>query len=230
MEKQSIALDGPAGAGKSTMAKMAAKHFALIYVDTGALYRCVGLYTRRKGVGSRDPEGVSALLPEIQLEMIYDDMGVQRMVLNGEDVTDDIRSPEVSVYASDVSAMPPVRDFLLSMQREMAAKYDVIMDGRDIGTVVLPGAGLKVFLTAEPEVRAKRRYMELLEKNVDTTYEQVFGDMVTRDKNDSERAAAPLKAAEDSIILDTTRLDLNESFKRLCEIIERNLAVRERLI
>ena len=221
MEQRSIALDGPAGAGKSTLAKLAAKHFGLMYVDTGALYRCVGLYVRRMGVGSKDIEGVSALLPGIRLEMEYDKNDVQRMILNGEDVTDDIRSPEASVYASDVSAMPAVRDFLLSMQREMAKKYDVIMDGRDIGTVILPGAGIKVFLTAEPEVRAKRRYLELLEKNVETTLEQVKTEMENRDKNDSERAVAPLKPAVGSILLDTTNLDLDNSFKALCSIIER---------
>ena len=219
MEQHSIALDGPAGAGKSTLAKMTAKHFGLIYVDTGALYRCVGLYVRRNGVASKDVDGVTALLPSINLEMKYDDHGTQRMLLGGEDVTDAIRSPEASVYASDVSAMPVVRDFLLSMQREMAKKYDVIMDGRDIGTVVLPKSGIKVFLTAEPETRAQRRYLELLEKNVETTLEDVKKDMNMRDKNDSERAVAPLKAADDSIILDTTYLNLEESFNALCDII-----------
>jgi len=219
MEQRSIAIDGPAGAGKSSMAKLAAKHFGLIYVDTGALYRCVGLFVRRNGVGSKDQDGVSSLLSGIALEMEYDDMGVQRMFLNGEDVTDDIRSPEASVYASDVSAMPPVRDFLLSMQREMAQKYDVIMDGRDIGTVVLPEAGLKVFLTAEPEVRAKRRYLELLERNVDTTFDEVFSEMMRRDKNDSERDVAPLRPADDSVLLDTTNLNLEDSFNALCDVI-----------
>ena len=219
MEQQSIALDGPAGAGKSTLAKMTAKHFGLIYVDTGALYRCVGLFTRRNNIASKDQNGVAELLPEIKLEMKYDHNGVQRMLLNNEDVTDNIRSPEASIYASDVSAMPIVRDFLLSMQREMAKKYDVIMDGRDIGTVVLPDAGLKVFLTAEPEVRAKRRYLELLEKGVGTTLDEVQRDMSIRDKNDSERAVAPLKAADDSITLDTTNLNLVESFDALCVLI-----------
>jgi len=220
MEQRSIALDGPAGAGKSTLAKLAAKHFGLIYVDTGALYRCIGLYALRMGVGSKDIEGITALLPDISLEMEYDKNDVQRMVLNGEDVTDDIRSPEASAYASDVSAIPAVREFLLSMQREMANKYDVIMDGRDIGTVILPGAGIKVFLTAEPEVRAKRRYLELIVKNVDTTLEQVRKDMEQRDKNDSERSVAPLKPADGSILLDTTQLNLENSYKALCDIIE----------
>ena len=219
MEQRSIALDGPAGAGKSTLARMVAKHFGLIYVDTGALYRCVGLFTLRNNVGPKDEAGVARLLPEIKIEMKYDDTGVQRMILNGDDVTDDIRLHEVSGYASDVSAMPPVRDFLLSMQREMAVRYDVIMDGRDIGTVVLPDAGLKVFLTASPETRAKRRFLELKEKNMSVKLEDVERDMRIRDKNDSERAVAPLKAAEGSVLLDTTELNLTESFNALCELI-----------
>jgi len=219
MELKSVALDGPAGAGKSTLARMAAKHFGLIYVDTGALYRCVGLFALRRNVMSKDEASVVRLLPEIKLEMMYDENGIQRMLLCGEDVTDSIRQPEASVYASDVSAMPQVRAFLLSMQREMADKYDVVMDGRDIGTVILPNAGLKVFLTAEPEMRAQRRYLELIEKSIDTTFEAVQMDMSIRDKNDSERAAAPLKAADDAIILDTTNLSLEESFIALCDLI-----------
>ena len=221
MEQRSIALDGPGGAGKSTLARRAAQHFRLIYVDTGALYRCVGLFVLRNNVYTRDVVGVVRLLPEISIEMKYDKEGAQRMLLGGEDVTDDIRRPEVSMGASDVSAMPPVREHLLSMQREMAEKYDVIMDGRDIGTVVLPNAGLKVFLTADPETRAKRRYIELIEKKVETTFEEVQRDMMVRDKNDSERTAAPLKAADNAIILDTTHLSLDGSFNALCEIIIR---------
>ena len=219
MEQNSIALDGPAGAGKSTLAKKAAKHFGMIYVDTGALYRCIGLYTLRNNVGSKDETGVTALLPGINLEMKYDDNGIQRMILNGEDVTEAIRTPEISGYASDVSAMPPVRAFLLIMQRTMAEKYDVIMDGRDIGTVVMPNAGLKVFLTADLEVRAIRRFLEFREMNVETTLEKVQEDMRIRDKKDSEREISPLKAAEDSILLDTTLLDLEQSFDALCGII-----------
>ena len=201
------------------MAKMAAKRFGMMYVDTGALYRCVGLYALRKNASSTDEQGVASLLPEIDVEMRHDSEGTQRMLLNGEDVTDDIRSPAASRYASDVSAMPVVRSFLLEMQREMARKYDVIMDGRDIGTVVLPGAGLKVFLTAAPETRARRRYIELAGKNVPTTFEEVTRDMEVRDRNDSERATAPLRPAEDSVALDTTELDLDESFAALCELI-----------
>jgi len=227
MSYKSVALDGPAGAGKSTLARMSSKHFGFIYVDTGALYRCVGLYALRNKVQSKDETRVTSLLPEIMLEMKHDREGVQRMLLCGEDVTDEIRIPEASVYASDVSAMPQVRAFLLSMQRDMALRYDVIMDGRDIGTVVLPEAGLKVFLTAKPEVRAYRRYLELLDKKIDTTLEEVQGDMNMRDKNDSERAAAPLRAADDAIILDTTELDLSESFRELCGLITRRFGINE---
>jgi len=219
MESRSVALDGPSAAGKSTLARRAAKHFGYIYVDTGAMYRCVGLYALWNKVGSVDKEGVLSLLPEIRLDMSYDEEGVQRMFLSGQDVTDDIRAPEISTYASDVSAMPPVRAFLLSAQREMAVKHNVIMDGRDIGTVVLPNAGLKVFITAEPGARAMRRYLELLERNVDVTLQQVEREMIVRDKNDSERAAAPLKAAEDAVMLDTTSLDLEQSFDTLCRLI-----------
>jgi len=223
MENKSVALDGPAGAGKSTLAKRVAKHFGLIYVDTGALYRCIGLYAFRNNVASRDREKVTALLPQIKLEMKYDDEGVQRMWLCGEDVTDAIRMPEISTYASDVSAMPEVRAFLLSMQRDMAETYDIIMDGRDIGTVVLPNAGLKIFITANEKARANRRYLELIEKGVKTTLEEVLNEMISRDKNDSEREIAPLKAADDAIILDTSDLDFDESFVALCKLIEEKL-------
>ena len=223
MEKNSIALDGPAGAGKSTLARMVSKRYGLIYLDTGALYRCVGLYALKSNTASKDEAGVVRLLPEINIEMSYDDAGVQRMFLNGEDVTDEIRLPEVAGYASDVSAMPPVRSFLLSMQQDMAVKYDVIMDGRDIGTVVLPDAGLKVFLTAELETRAMRRHLELIEKKIDTSFDEVLKDMGIRDKNDSERATAPLKPAVDSVLLDTTQIDLGESFNALCALIEQRL-------
>jgi len=219
MEQKSVALDGPAGAGKSTLAKRTAEHFGLIYVDTGALYRCIGLFVYRNGVDSRDTAGVSALLPGIDIRIEYDETGIQRMFLCDEDVTDAIRMPEISTYASDVSAMPEVRAFLLNMQQEMAVKYNVLMDGRDIGTVVLPDAGLKIFITADTDKRAERRYLELAAKGVKTTFQEVKDAMVQRDKNDSERAAAPLKAADDAIVLDTTDLDLDESFSALCRLI-----------
>ena len=221
MENKSIALDGPSGAGKSTLAKRAAEHFGLIYVDTGAMYRCVGLYVLRNGFDSKDIDNILKLLPEIKLEMSYDAGGIQRMFLNGEDVTEAIRLPEVSTYASDVSAFPQVRDFLLNMQREMAIKYNVVMDGRDIGTVVLPNAGLKVFITAKPETRAKRRFDELIQKIPNVKFEDVLAEMNIRDANDSNRAVAPLKAADDSITLDTSDLNFEESFEALCELIRK---------
>ena len=217
--KRIIALDGPSGAGKSTLAKKTAKHFGMIYVDTGALYRCIGLFAFRKGIASNDSTGVIDLLPEIKLEMKYDETGLQRMILCGDDVTDDIRMPEISKYASDVSAIPAVREFLLSMQRDMAVKYDVIMDGRDIGTVVLPEAGLKIFITADADARAMRRYKELSAAGVNTTLEEVTEAMIQRDANDSQRDVAPLKAADDAVILDTTNLDFNESFKAICDLV-----------
>ena len=223
MENRSVAIDGPAGAGKSTLAKMAAREFGLIYVDTGALYRCVGLFALQNGVGSRDAAGVEKLLSDITIEMRHDETGTQRMLLNGVDVTDDIRTPEVSVYASDVSAIPVVREFLFSQQKEMAVKYDVIMDGRDIGTVVLPGAGLKIFLTASPEVRATRRYKEFIEKGVSTTYEDVLASVNERDYNDSHREIAPLKPSVESVILDTSDIGLEESFRKLCSVIREKL-------
>jgi len=225
MESGSIALDGPAGAGKSTLARKTAEHFGLIYVDTGALYRCIGLFTLRSNVSPTDRHEVTALLPQIDLEMIYDDNGAQRMLLCGEDVTDAIRAPEVSKYASDVSAIPEVRAFLLSMQRDIAARYNVIMDGRDIGTVVLPNAGLKIFITACIEARTQRRYLELLEKGVKTSFDEVKKEMSARDKNDTERAAAPLKAAADAVFLDTTDLDFNESYAALCDLISRKFGI-----
>lgn len=225
MEKRSIAIDGPSGAGKSTLARMTAKKYGLIYVDTGALYRSVGLYALHNNVASKDEAGVVKLLPEINIEMRYDEEGLQRMFLNGADVTDEIRNPEASIYASDVSAMPPVRAFLLSMQRDMAVKYDVIMDGRDIGTVVLPNAGLKIFLTAQPEVRAFRRHKELTDKNVNTTYDEVLRDIMYRDKNDSERSSSPLKAADDAILLDTTDIDLDECLNIICALSEEKLGL-----
>lgn len=219
MEIRSIAIDGPSGAGKSTMAKMLARKFGLIYVDTGAIYRTVGLYARNNGVASKDSDGVKALLKTIKIEMKYDDEGTQRMYLNGEDVSSDIRLPEISIYASDVSAMPDVRAFLLQMQRSLAEENDVIMDGRDIGTVVLKNAGLKIFLSADASDRAKRRYDELLLKGVETTYEDVYKDMCYRDENDSNRAAAPLKPAEDSIMIDTSGYSIEKTEELLSKVV-----------
>jgi cytidylate kinase len=205
---------------------MTAQKRGIIYVDTGALYRSVGLYALRRGVGSKDEPGVTALLPEIELEMKYGDAGDLRVLLCGEDVTEEIRIPEASIYASDVSALPAVRAFLLQTQRDMAVRGDVIMDGRDIGTVVLPNAGVKIFLTAQPEIRARRRYDELIAAGRAVTYDDVLRDINYRDKNDSSRAAAPLKAAEDAVVFDTTELDLNESFLRLIELIDEGLSAK----
>jgi cytidylate kinase len=216
----SVAIDGPSGAGKSTIAKMSAQKFGFIYVDTGAIYRTVGLYVSRAGVSPRDAVKVQALLPGIRIEMRYDD-GVQKMILNGEDVSDEIRLPEISRYASDVSAHAAVREFLLEMQRAMAEKHSVVMDGRDIGTVVLPDADVKIFLTASAEERAKRRHLELMEKGVRSTYDEVYSDMILRDSNDSSRAIAPLRPADDCVIIDTTQLGLAQSFEKVAELIEK---------
>jgi cytidylate kinase len=224
METKSIAIDGPSGAGKSTLAKLTAKKLGLIYVDTGALYRSIGLFVLRRGVASKDEAGVKRLLPEITLEMKYDGSGTQRVILRGEDVTDEIRSPEVSIYASDVSAQAAVREFLLQMQRDMAVRYDVIMDGRDIGTVVMPSAGVKIFLTADPEIRARRRYDEMLAAGREVTYDEVLRDINYRDTNDSARANAPLKAAESAIVVDTSAFNLDESFDKILDIINERLA------
>lgn len=215
----SIAIDGPAGAGKSTLAKKTAEAFGYIYVDTGAIYRTVGLAARRAGVASKDTEGVTALLPGLDIELRHNEKGEQRMYLMGEDVSDQIRTPEISIYASDVSAMPSVRAFLLEMQRKLAREHSVVMDGRDIGTVVLPNADLKVFLTASAEARAGRRLLELREKGIQTSFEEVLRDIRYRDENDSSRAAAPLRAAEDAVLLDTTDLSLSESVDAMLELV-----------
>lgn len=218
-----VAIDGPSGAGKSTVARDVAARLGLIYVDTGAIYRSVGLYVLNEGVSSKDSEKIISLLSDINIELVHDDTGLQRMILNGKDVTSDIRLPEVSIYASDVSAIPEVRSYLLEMQRDFARKQSTVMDGRDIGTVVLPEADLKVFLTAKPEERAKRRYNELIEKGVNTTFEEVLNDSIYRDKNDSERSVAPLKAADDAIIVDTTELTLEESIEAVIKLAEERM-------
>lgn len=220
MEKHiSVAIDGPSGAGKSTIARRAAQEFGFIYVDTGAIYRTVGLAVQRAGAQSHDEEAVKALLPGLRIDIAYDGEGAQRMLLGGEDVSAEIRTPKSSIYASDVSAMPSVRAFLLEMQRDMAARHDVIMDGRDIGTVVLPDAGLKIFLTASAEARARRRLLELEAKGVKTSFDEVLRDIEYRDKQDSGRAAAPLKRAADAVELDTTALDFEQSFQAVAALI-----------
>ena len=224
-KKFSIAIDGPSGAGKSTLAKRCAAEFGIIYVDTGAIYRTVGLAALRAGADRKDEKAVLELLPSLDIKMGYDENGVQKMYLNGEDVSEAIRMPEISICASDVSAHPGVRLFLLEMQRKLARENNVIMDGRDIGTVVLPDAELKVFLTASATARAERRFLELKNKGVETDYESVLKDIEYRDKQDSSREAAPLKAAEDSITLDTSELDFEQSFEALRKIITDKLGI-----
>ena len=203
----SIAIDGPAGAGKSSLARRLSKELGYIYVDTGAIYRSVGLAAHRRGLDTKNEIAVSAMLPEISIEMRYNDEGEQRMFLDGEDVSAEIRMPEISICASNVSAMPAVRAYLLEMQRRMARTHNVIMDGRDIGTVVLPDAELKIFLTASAAARAQRRLLELQGKSVKADYDEVLRDIEYRDKQDTSRAAAPLKAAEDAVRVDTSDID-----------------------
>jgi len=222
-KKISIAIDGPSGAGKSTLARMTAKSLGFIYVDTGALYRSVGLFALRHGTDAGDRAAVTALLPGITLELDYDEKGVQRVFLCGEDVTDAIRTPEVSLAASAVSAIPEVRAFLLETQRDMARRHDVAMDGRDIGTVVLPDADVKIFLTASPEERARRRYRELRAKGTGAPYKEVLRDLLVRDRNDSSRDIAPLRPAEDAILLDTTGNSLRKSFGQIRSIVREKL-------
>ena len=222
-----IAIDGPSGAGKSSLAKAAAARFGFIHVDTGAIYRTVGLAAKRAGVASGDEDGVKAILPGLKIGIGHDAAGIQRMYLNGEDVSGLLRTPEISIYASDVSAMPAVRAFLLDMQRDLAKTHDVIMDGRDIGTVVLPEADLKVFLTAGAGKRAKRRLSELREQGVEATYAAVLTDINYRDTNDSSRASAPLKAAEDARMLDTSELTLQESIDAICEMVRRKIEEKQ---
>lgn len=219
MSKISVAIDGPAGAGKSTIAKAAAQKLGFVYVDTGAIYRTVGLAAKRSGYAPSDGEHIAAMLPEVTIDMRYVD-GVQRMFLNEEDVSGYIRTPEISGYASAVGAIPAVRAYLMDMQRRMAQMYDVIMDGRDIGTVVLPDASLKIFLTASAEERARRRLAQLQEKGTDQTYELVLAEIVERDKRDSEREIAPLKQAEDALLLDTSALTQEESINAVIRLIE----------
>ncbi len=216
----SVAIDGPSGAGKSTIAKAVAERFGFIYVDTGAIYRTVGLATQRAGIDPQDTDAVIALLPALDIAFAHGDDGLQHMFLNGEDVSALIRTPEISMYASKVSAIPEVRAFLMEMQRSMARRTSVIMDGRDIGTVVLPDAALKIFLTASAEARAERRYKELIEKGQSVTFDEVLRDMAQRDENDTTRAAAPLRAAEDAVLLDTSTLSLAESIDAVAELVE----------
>lgn len=214
-----VAIDGPAGAGKSTVSRTVAKQAGYIYVDTGALYRAVGVNALRKGIDTGDKPAVAATLSDISVDLVFEN-GEQKVLLNGEDVSVEIRTPAASMAASDVSAVPEVRAFLFDLQRDIAAKNNCVMDGRDIGTVVLPDAKVKIFLTATPEERAMRRFRELQAKGDPTTYEEVLEDLIKRDYNDSHREIAPLKPAEDGVIVDTTGMTFDESVQAIIDIIK----------
>lgn len=218
----SVAIDGPVGAGKSSIARTAAQRLGFIYADTGALYRSVGLFCHRNGVDMTDPAAIAGTLGSIKLEIRLVD-GVQHIFLNGEDVSEEIRLPEISMAASAVSAVPEVRAALLDTQRDIARTNNVIMDGRDIGTVVLPDAQVKIFLTASPEIRAKRRYDELRAKGSNVSFDEVLSDLNRRDYNDSHRAAAPLKQADDAVLADTSELDFEQSVELVCSLIKEKL-------
>lgn len=222
-QHRSIAIDGPSGAGKSTLAKRLAEALGYLYVDTGAIYRTVGLQAFRTWADPSDPAAVIPLLRDIQIRLAYGKDGLQHMYLNGEDVTADIRRHEISAYASGVSAIPEVRAFLLEQQRGLAEEHDVVMDGRDIGTVVLPDADVKIFLTAAPEARARRRWLELKERGQETAFETVLHDVLERDEKDTSRAAAPLRQAEDAVLADTTEKDLEQSLALLMHIVKEHL-------
>lgn len=220
-----IAIDGPSGAGKSTQARKLAEAFDFLYVDTGAIYRTLGLACFRAGIDRKDKDAVMTLLPTLDIAIRYNENGEQCMFLNGEDVSREIRLPEISLCASDVSAHQAVRTFLLEMQRKFARENNVIMDGRDIGTVVLPEAELKIYLTASPEARARRRLAELLAKGQDVSYEEVLKDINYRDEQDANRGAAPLRKAEDAVEVDTSELNFEESYALLCEVVINHLAL-----
>ena len=214
-----IALDGPSGSGKSVMARAISKNLNILYVDTGALYRAIGLYMFRNNVDVTNAEMVVEQLANIELELTQSEEG-QVVLLNGENVNSEIRLPEISMYASKVSAIPKVREFLLDIQRDTAKKNDVIMDGRDIGTVIFPDADVKIFLFARNEVRAERRYKELLEKGIKTTFEEVLADMEKRDENDRTRSVAPAVPASDAVMLDSSELNIDETITEITKIIK----------
>ena len=221
----SIAIDGPAGAGKSTIAKRLAKELGFYYVDTGAIYRTVAYFLDLLGISPKDVDGVERYIDELTVEIEYDEDGLQHMIMNGMDVSDDIRTPEISMKASDVSAHAVVREMLLDMQRDVAKKHNVIMDGRDIGTVVLPRAQVKIFLTASAEVRAQRRFQELQAKGKKDSYEQVLKELQKRDYQDTHREIAPLKKAKDSIVVDTSELDIDGVVAAIRAIVQEKCGV-----
>ena len=221
----SVAIDGPAGAGKSTLAKQVAQNLGFVYVDTGAIYRAVGYHMDLMGIGPKDKDGIERLLDDVNLKLTYDAGGLQHVILNGMDVTGEIRTPEMSRMASLISAYPAVRDFLLDLQRDMARQYSVVMDGRDIGTVVLPHADVKIFLTASPEVRARRRQKELEEKGFSCAYETVLSEIRERDAQDMSRTVAPLQQAADAEVLDTSDLNREQALAALESTIRRRLGL-----
>ncbi|MBO5767169.1 MAG: (d)CMP kinase [Clostridia bacterium] len=215
-----IALDGPSGSGKSTLAKNLAKRYGFVYIDTGALYRTIGLFVCERGIASDDKAGIISCLPDIKIEMKLENGG-GAVYLGGKRIGDEIRTPVISKYASDVSKIPEVRAFLLETQRSIARENNVIMDGRDIGTVILPDAQIKLFVTASPEARAKRRYNELCERGVETSYEEVLADMKWRDANDSGREIAPAIPAPDAILFDNSGMTIEETVENAAEIIDK---------
>ena len=215
-----IAIDGPAGAGKSTIARAAAQRLSYLYVDTGALYRAIASFMQERKLN--DEAEIVAALGDVDVNLNFVE-GVQRVFLCGEDVTQKIRTPQISMMASKISAIPEVREVLLHLQRDLAQKNNVLMDGRDIGTVILPNADVKIFLTASPEARAQRRHKELLEKGLESRYEEVLADILKRDHDDSTRAVAPLKRAEDAILVDTSDCNLEESIELVLRIVKGNL-------
>ena len=222
-EHFSIAIDGPGGAGKSSLAKAVAKKLSILHVDTGAIYRTIGYAAFARGLNAKDESQIAPLLKEIQIDMAFDETGGQKMLLDGKDVSREIRLPEISMYASNVSALPCVRAYLLEMQRDIARKRSVIMDGRDIGTVVLPDADLKIYLTASAEERARRRCLELSERGTPEPYEAVLREINERDEQDMHRAIAPLREAADAIRLDTSALNFDESEQALLKLIQEKL-------
>jgi cytidylate kinase len=223
MKHISIAIDGPSGAGKSTLAREAAKELNYLYVDTGAIYRTIGYYVLQNGIDPQDEHAVLSALPKIDFALRYGDDGLQHMLLNGTDVTAEIRLPEVSMCASAVSAYPGVRAFLLDMQRKLAEENDVLMDGRDIGTVVLPDADVKIFLTASSNARAQRRKLELEQRGTPEDFAQILAEIKKRDYDDTHRAASPLRKAEDALLLDTTELNFQESLRALLQMVQKRI-------
>ncbi|MBQ1282119.1 MAG: (d)CMP kinase [Oscillospiraceae bacterium] len=225
MNYYAIALDGPAGAGKSTMAKALAAELGCVYLDTGAIYRTVAYHMALMGISPRDADGVARMIDDVNIRIEFDADRKQHMILNGQDVTDELRTPEMSQGASLVSAHAVVREVLLDLQRDIAKNHNVVMDGRDIGTVVLPDAQVKIFLTADVRVRAERRYKELLEKGQKTDYETVLSDMERRDEQDSTRAIAPLRCAVDAVRVDTSAVGIEESVAMLRAVVREKLGI-----